>query len=208
MIEQLQPPQFGDWLPEWDRFMAGNSQAGYVANQLRALRDSGEHRLLTAALMLPFPEQIDLATRALRESGYRPWLRLRDGATPHPRDPQGRPLPREKAGKVLVAKVGVRGQMDPSELSARNDETRMYSGPARSALARTAQGLYVTTEITSTPTQHTLADATVILRQWGVGFGTRAVTRGGQEIWLVEEVPDPALAPPAPTHTEPRKRAA
>lgn len=209
MIEELQPPQFGDWLLEWRRAQSASEQAGYVANQLQALRDRGEHRLLTAALLLPFPEQIDVATRVLRDSGYRPWLRLRDGAQPPPRDPQGRPLPRDKAGKVLVAKIGMRGQMDPGELSARNAETAMYAGPMRNALARTPQGLYVTTEVTSTPQSYGLADAIVILRQWGVGFGIRARSRAGLELWLVEEVPDPSMAPAPPqTPAEGRRRAA
>lgn len=138
-------------------------------------------------------------------------LNVKAAAVPPPRDPQGRPLPKEKRGKVLVAKVGNLGGNIPIDRDAR--ETERFGGVARDNMARTFRTLYITREITRQPAQYSLRDAILILRQWGFGIGDtvfRSVRseahkrEPGQCLWLVEEVglsdlPAGPQAPAKPT---------
>lgn len=185
MIEPLRI----DWLREWDRHLGADRQQTYVEAELERLRDAGAP-LLYAALSTGLADQRDVAVRVLGEMHYRPALRLVEGARPPTLDPQGRPLPAEKAGRVLVAKTGVRGQMARDAIAAANGsgETSRYAGPRRGALARTAQGLYVTVEIGREPVTVSLEDAIVILVQWGHGVPDKRYRRkGAVDQWLVVE---------------------
>lgn len=122
-------------------------------------------------------------------------------AVPPRRDPQGRPVqPRDKAGKVLIAKVGnLGGNLDPKNDDA-TKAARAFGGDKRSVNDRTGRNLYITREVTREPRPFTFREAVTILRQWGYGVGDvvfrsvrkRADSKGnpvrGQCNWLVEEI--------------------
>jgi hypothetical protein len=125
-------------------------------------------------------------------------------ATPPSRDPQGRLLPRDKIGKVLVAKLGnLGGNLDP-KLDAK--AAMQFSGPRRDAAVRAGKPIYITKEITREPKAFTVREAVVVLKQWGFGIGETAFRsirsadhKGerarGQCTWLVEELaPEAAQA--------------
>lgn len=143
----------------------------------------------------------------LIDSGHRWVLRLKAGATPPPLDPQGRRLPPEKAGKVLVAKVGM---VEGDNGAERGDASQEWTGPARSIKAAVGVDLFVAAEVTFEPQAFDLMEAVHILRKWGVGTTLKQYLRPrnwrpgeyvdpdspaarGQDQWLVEELPPSAL---------------
>ena len=204
-------PRFVAWLDEWQRHVEPARQKAYVKAELLRLAASDEP-LLNAALMAPLPRQTDVAVEVLRdqlEYGM-VWLRLVPGAPTPPTDPDGRPLDEKDRGRVLVAKVGVRGQTADGKPPHHERETRETSALGRDALrTRRGESLYRTARVTAAPKAYPLADAIVILRQWGVGIAPEHMHRGngagGREKaprWLVEEVPQrdgqPVLPEPAP----------
>jgi hypothetical protein len=191
-------PRWINWLRDWDRQISQpERQTSYMEQELLTLRKRGEP-MLYAALMLPFMEQTDLAVKVLRErlnvGGV--WLRLVEGAQPPERDPMGDELPDEKKGKVLVAKTGVKGQTADGKPPGSEIDSPAYSSVGRDGLRhRLGQSLYQTKEIGKEPVFVPIADAIVILRQWGVGIAQKYHGRRMQEgkpgrlNWMVEEVP-------------------
>lgn len=190
----------------------------YVAAELRKLVEAG------GAILLPVlqPAVADgarmTALEMLRDNAdddgeqvldpSHQWrLKLKEGAKPPTVDPNGLRLPPEKAGKVLVAKVGVLGGQ-----RARHDDTKAsieWQGSARAIKSMTQQKLLATREVTFKPTVFTLHDATLVLLKWGIGAQLRQYLKPrnwkpgeyydsedpsarGQDQWLVEEVPAPA----------------
>lgn len=131
-------------------------------------------------------------------------LKLKEGAKPPAVDPNGLRLPADKAGKTLVAKVGVLGGH-----RARHDDTKAsveWQGAARAIKSMTGQKLLATREVTSKPSVFSLHDAVLVLQKWGVGVQLRQYLKPrnwkpgeyfdpedpktrGQDQWLVEEVP-------------------
>lgn len=178
----------------------------YVVSELRRIDRAG-HPILRTILSCQDDEAQAAATELLAsnvdaEGGEiipaRLWrLRLVDDATPPATDPQGRRLPKDKVGKVLVAKVGNRGgrlgeNAEPAEVDA-------HSGPRRTVTVRAGRDLYETVEVTRTPRSYSLRNAILILRQWGVGCTyERARVEPDKDnnpievqvYWLVEEVPE------------------
>lgn len=194
------------WLGEWDRHGSRETRRAYMDSELSRIEAEGAP-LLHAVLSCPLEDMQDLGVLALKERGYSPMLKLRDGYVAWPKDPNGRDMPEAQRGKALCCKVGVYGQMDRADLAARNDETKRFTGPARQALLRTPGGLYRTRNVTHKATPVPLEDAIVIMRQWGVGLTPkRFYKKNTMDRWAVEEVPQ-VEAPSAPT-AEPRKRAA
>lgn len=199
-----------DWLGEWDRHIEQGQRSAYMQSELARIEALGVP-LLYAVLSLGLQDQQDLGVSELRQNGYMPTLRLREGYVAAPKDPDGRDMPAAQRGKVLRCKVGVRGQMDRSELQARTHETARYTGPARQSMQRTTGGLYRTLDVTHAPRPVPLDDAIVILRQWGVGLTPKrfykARTATPFDRWAVEEVPQ--IEAPAPvTVPEKGRRAA
>lgn len=183
------------WLGEWDRTVDPNRLRTYVESELRRLQAEGAP-LAHLSVMLPLSQQQDLALGVLRQWGYRPLLRLREGASPPLVDSDAKPLPPDLRGKVLRAKVGYNGD-DPS---LKNDpiRTRAFAGPSLRATQRT-MGLYRHVDVSSEPEAYSLEEATLILRMWGVGVRQRRMRGGKRDCWLVEEVPRAAKATgPAP----------
>lgn len=213
---------------QWDAQQMGNrpeaDQEAYVASELRRLESEG-HPVLRPVLNCPDDWAKFLALNMLRmgatsEGEETPslatvYLRLVDpnvleyenpdtgetekgAAVPPPRDPQGRPLPKDKVGKVLVAKVGnVGGNVDPAREAS---QTKAFAGPRRLQLTKSGQSLFVTREVTRTPAAFPLREAVLILQAWGFGVGDvvfrspRSADRNGKRArglcqWLVEEVP-------------------
>ncbi len=188
-------PRTVDWLSDWDRQLAGARQLGYIEQELRRIEQKGEP-LLMAALNLPFMDQTDAVVKVLRErlQYTQVYLRLHPEAdAPPDTDPDGHALPDSKRGKVLVAKVGVKGQTADGKAPDSEADTPMTSGLGRIAMRdRLQQSLYRTREISAKPTQMPIEDAIVILRQWGVGMKSQFRKRGARphiSQWLVEELP-------------------
>lgn len=216
-------PRRLEWLRDWDRQVEPDRQASYMEAELRRLAEAGEP-LLHAALMLPFMEQTDLAVRVLRTRlGYvHAYLRLAPAAAPPPAtDPDGKELPPEKAGRVLVAKVGVLGQTPDGRPPHSEAESPYTSASGRDALAnRLGRSLVRALEVGAAPVPVPLDDAIVILRQWGVGIPPefrrrRSRTREAMACWLVEELGQrhgqPVLDAPGsalPPKAAPKSRAA
>jgi len=174
-----------DWLKEWDRTVDPTRLRAYVDSELRRLRAEGAP-LVHLSVMLPLSQQQDLALSVLRQMGYRPLLRLREGASPPLVDYDGKPLPKAQQGTVLRAKVGVHGD-DPS-LKHDPIRAREFAGPNLRHLQRTT-GLYRHVDVTAEPQPYTVEEASVILRQWGVGVRAKRMRGNGKrDCWLVEEV--------------------
>lgn len=190
---ELSPLSF-DWLREWDRHMDSKRQRSYVSAELDRLQAEGQP-LLMAAITAPLPDQQDIALSELRSRGYRPKLRLREGASPPSVDSQGRPLSKDEVGKVFRTKTGVRGSSPEAKADPVLQER--YVGPARNALARTREGLYQQVDITHEPQTFSVDEASAILRNWGVGVRSKRF-RGHRDTYLVEEVVSEAAKPKRP----------
>lgn len=205
----------------------------YVTAELRALVTSGGSILLsvlqpsvadgarmTALEMLR--DNADDDGEQLIDPAHQWRLRLKDGAKPPAVDPNGLRLGPDKAGKVLVAKVGVLGGQ-----RARENDTKAsieWQGPARAIKSMTGQKLLATREVTSKPAVFSLRDATLVLQRWGVGVALRQFAKPrnwkpgeyydpddpktrGQDCWLVEEVPVAASSAAAEGDAKPSKAA-
>jgi len=206
--------------PEWERHSRDDeSRERYVSEELRRLFNE-RAAVLLAVLQVSVDDDCRMvAMRQLTENAdsdgnpiYDPahqWrLRLKDGVTPPSVDAQGRKLPKEKLGRVLVTKVGNLGGQRARETSS--SASREWGGERRAAKSNAGMDLYVQREVTAKPTVYSLSDAVLILQRWGVGVQARQYLRAsawrpgealedqprGQEQWLVEEVP-----PPAPSKT-------
>lgn len=191
----IEVPPFCD---NWSNYRVRTDaeRAEYVAEEMRRIQqDRGP--LLRAILSCAEESAQRIALQylsgALTPSGEQPiipgvWLlRLRDGASPPARDPQGRALPKEIAGKVLRAKVG---------------NVVFEEGKKRKVADQHGRNLYILRDITSTPQPIALSEALVILRAWGYGVARETDRQ------LVEEVDLSALSQqPAPKPRE-RDRAA
>lgn len=204
----------------------------YVAAELRNLVQSGGAVLLsvlqpavadgarmTALEMLR--DNADDAGDQVIDPAHQWRLRLKDGAKPPAVDPNGLRLGPDKAGKVLVAKVGVLGGQ-----RGRENDTKAsieWQGPARAIKSMTGQKLLATREVTSKPAVFSLRDATIVLQKWGVGVQLRQYAKPrnwkpgeyfdpddpktrGQDQWLVEELPV-AASPAAEGDAKPTKAA-
>lgn len=216
---------------DWDAQQYGNrpesDQEAYVASELQRLTDE-EKPVLRAVLNCPddwckFIAMNLLTVGATADGTPVPslpmvYLRLVDpsvldyehpgtgevekgAAVPPSRDPQGRPLPKDKVGKVLVAKVGNLGGNIPTNREA--SQAKAFGGDRRLSLGKAGHTLFVTREVTRTPAPYPLRDAVLILQSWGFGVGDvvfrslRSADRSGQRArglcqWLVEEVPEEA----------------
>lgn len=180
----------------------------YVVNELQRIDRAGLPVLRTV-LSCSIDEAQTLATELLHENADkdgqeilegRAWrLRLVEGAVPPSTDPQGRPLPVEKRGKVLSVKVGNKG--GNLKETAEGKEWMQHSGPIRTSKVRADRDLYNLVEVTRTPKAYSLRHAILILRKWGVGCTPEPRRMEHidkkdrmsemivvQENWLVEEV--------------------
>jgi hypothetical protein len=204
----------------------------YVAAELRNLVQSGGAVLLailqpavadgarmTALEMLR--DNADDDGEQVLDPSHQWRLRLKDGAKPPAIDPNGLRLGPDKAGKVLVAKIGVLGGA-----RGRENDTKAsveWQGPARAIKSMTGQKLLATREVTSKPTVFSLRDATLVLQKWGVGVALKQYAKPrnwkpgeyfdpddpktrGQDQWLVEELPVTA-SPAAESDAKPGKAA-
>jgi hypothetical protein len=120
-------------------------------------------------------------------------------AIPPNRDPQGRPIPRDRVGHVLVCKVGNLGGNLGPERDAKQAEA--YGADKRHIAEKARRPLYLTREVTRTAESYSFRDALIILGQWGYGIGETVFAqpreRGGMDgerryfrgqcRWLVEE---------------------
>ncbi len=201
----IELPQF---CAEWFRYerLPLVEQQRFVADELRRLEREGLPVLTTVlAAMDGMVQQLalDLIKAGVDGNGEpviapRVWmLRLRRDAVPPSLDPHGYELPKDKRGKVLVAKVGNIGAHINLALveGGVNNATSQFSGDARPGM----RVRYHTQEIGRTATPVTYDRAVAILRQWGVGVQRNryAIKSGwkpgtefgeGQDRWLVEEV--------------------
>jgi hypothetical protein len=145
--------------------------------------------LTTVQLRLVEPERLDWTGPGGEE--------VQAAAVPPTCDPQGRPLPRDRAGKVLVVKVGnLGGNLDPSRDAK---QAQAFGADKRHIMAKAHRTMYLTREVTRDPASYSFADALIILGQWGYGIGETVFaqprTRDGAHFtrgqcrWLVEEVP-------------------
>ena len=164
--------------PDFARQLNATARRAYVAEELRRAQVSGPLylcALLAGAVDGAASVALDLIDKGrgpdgadVVPPGFAVQLRLREGAVPPARDPQGRPLPTDKAGKVLVVKIGQRNS----------------GAEARSIDANARRDIYETTEVTASPRAYRLREAVTILRQWGVGVADDI------DRHLVEEVLD------------------
>ncbi len=223
---------------DWDRYERREvrEQKEYVASELRRL-EAADAPVLPAVL-----GQLDkwcqfLAVTLLHDNTdpirYEPILNpgrvwaLRISADVRPdqlprTDAQGRFLPKEKVGKVVVVKVGNIG----GNIRSHDAHEAMQHGGDRRALAAAAgRPLYMTIEVGYQPTPVKLRDAILAMRQYGIGctdlqylgrreMGPKGETREdgapwspGQLQWLLEEVPPGELLTPRKAKREPEARA-
>lgn len=217
----LEPAFLSDWsrVPGVDPF----AQREYLgAEILRAARAGAP--ILTALLTAPLEVQSALGLllvskeAVLQQAGLRPYfpLRLKPGARLHPslhKDPQGRDLPADKAGRVLVVKVNTLGGMLDGSHAMPERVVGQWSGAALAARAARGEPLYRNVEIGAEPVELPFEDAVCVLRKYGVGvakqftkFGVEAGRRHDGAViekqslrdnWLVEELPLVAPAPAA-----------
>jgi len=197
----------------------------YVVNELRRIDRAGLPILRTilscqdddaqgAATALLAANVHDEGGEIISDPRWR--LRLAEGAVPPPTDPQGRKLPKDRVGKVLIAKVGNKGGRLGEDATAAQLEA--HSGPRRTTTVRSGRDLYETVEVTRTPKVYSLRNAILILRQWGVGCTYERArvepNKDGEPVevqsyWLVEEVLEPREATgDAEAEAPKRKRAA
>lgn len=209
--------------PDWSEYASKDSDAryGYVAAELRRLAKEGKPLLrpvlatlddnLTQHALDLLHGQVDPPDRQpLFPEGPRltATLRVVKGAVLPTVDPQGRPVERGK----LVAKVGNLGGKAPPNLKP--SEYERYGGEQRRVAILAGRDVYATVTLTERPTTLSLAQALSVLRQWGYGCQLRRYQKArdhelrawaeagadpekmprGQDLWLVEEVPQKALA--------------
>lgn len=156
------------------------ARRAYVAEQLRAMQRGGGISLsaiLAGSTSAAATEALELLAAGRDDSGrdvvppgWAPVLRLREGAAPPDRDPQGRKLDDARKGKVLVVKVG----------------NRPMDGRERITTERARRDLYDVTEVTREAKAYRIREAVTILRQWGVDVAPEI------DRHLVEEVLDAA----------------
>lgn len=164
--------------PDFTRQPNAPARRAYVAEELRRVQASGPLSLcaiLAGAVDGAASVALDLIDKGrgpdgadVVPPGFAVQLKLREGAVPPQRDPQGRPLPADKAGKVLVVKIG----------------QRSIGAEARSIDANARRDIYETAEVTAAPRAYRLREAVTILRQWGVGVADEI------DRHMVEEVLD------------------
>lgn len=191
-------------LVEWSRFSSLNegenrARVAYVRAELERAVAAGISPLY-AAITLPLEAQQTDAFAALADMESAFYLRLVEGCSPPHCDPQGRELPEEQRGKVLVAKVGLRSYPN---------------GGQRNQAANRDQDLDRVRVLTrDKPTVCSLEDAIVIMRRWGYNVRPRKNTRPGQaprrDEWLVVHVRDTGepygVTPPEPQTDNTRSR--
>jgi hypothetical protein len=189
---------FPVFAPDFRRHSTATARRAYVADELRRVQQDGPLSLASllfggedgaASIALDLlADGYDDGGQEVAPAGYAASikLRLREGVSPPDRDPQGRRLPPEKVGKVLVAKVG---------------NVRREHGDERERDERVGRDLYRTVEVTAQPRAYRLADAVTILRQWGVGSPDHTAIAHQ----LVVEVLDVADAPKHTTTDAPKR---
>ena len=148
--------------PEFAMQPTRAARRAYVAEQLRAMVRGGGLSLsaiLAGAVDGAASEAMELLAAGRDDTGkeivppgWVPTLRLREGAAPPDRDPQGRKLSDDKRGKVLVVKLG----------------NRPMEAPDRITTERARRDLYDVAEVTHEARAYRTAEAVTILRQWGV----------------------------------------
>lgn len=181
-------------LAEWGKYPAHNAEdlalrVQYVRDELARLEAQGVSPLYVA-VTLPLVGQQSDAFQALAEDGRLFALRLAEGCVPPNCDAQGRALPDEEHGKVLMAKVGTR---------------KFASSGARASTSNRGGEIFVYKKITSKPTMVTLEDAITIMRQWGYRVRPKRGARPNQpprrDEWLVVHVNDDGT-PIGPSESE------
>lgn len=187
--------------------LAKEKRPAYVVGELRRIvREKAP--LLSTILRHPDDDVKSLALSLLRdgvteagdpvfEAGQVANVRLRlaEGAEPPHKDPQGRTLPPEKRGNVLVVKVGNRGGRLPED--APGKQVAAFSGPRRQVLVSAGAPLYELAEVGRVWRAYSLRVAILVLRTWGVGCNPQEGLSHfdkatgeivyGQRFWLVEE---------------------
>ena len=148
--------------PDYAMQPTRHERRAYVAEQLRALaRERGISltAILAGAVDGAASEALDMLSRGVDDAGreivppgWAPVLRLREGAVPPDRDPQGRKVPDAQRGKVLVVKMG----------------NRPLDGAERVTTERARRDLYDVVEVTHAARPYRTREAVTILRQWGV----------------------------------------
>lgn len=201
MSDLIEIPNFCD---EFQSKRDRKARRDYVVSELRRIAAEGLPILRTilscqdddaqsAATALLAANVDDDGMEIIEDPRWR--LRLAEGAVPPATDPQGRKLPKDKAGKVLVCKVGNKGGRLGED--ATKEQVEAHSGPRRTTTVRSGRDLYETVEVTRTPKVYSIRNAILILRQWGVGCTYERARiepdKDGnpvevQNYWLVEEV--------------------
>lgn len=203
--------------PDWEKHSRNDdTREEYVSTELRRLFEEKGVVLLAVLQQSVADDARMIALRQLSENQdadgnqlYDPshlWrLKLKEDAKPPLVDAQGRKLPKEKAGKVLMTKVGNLGGQRTREQSTA--ASREWAGDRRAVKSNAGQDLYAQREVTARPTAFQLNDAVLILQRFGIAVQPKQYLRdsrwkpgdanedlpNGQDQWLVEEVP-PAAA--------------
>lgn len=198
------PERDATFLADWRR-VEPLAQAEYITSELQRLAAAGAPVLwhvLTADLEVKQAMALKLLGEqgALVLPGHRWFLRLVDGARPHDRDPQGRPVPEGKRGYVEVVKVGTKGGQLAAAHTLPGAVTAPFTGPNVQAAAARNLDIYVCREIGRDPVELSFHDASVIMQRYGWGvplkryWGKRPPSEkdplgsDGWDSWIVEEV--------------------
>jgi hypothetical protein len=186
------------WLEDWRRNGVDPlSQRNYVKAELERIIAAGAP-VMSMVLTAPLSEQTQLALSILSngEVPCRFWFRLVPKASPPIQDPQGRVLPEEKQGRVLVAKVGTKGGQIQQSHKQPDAVTSEFSASSLQRAAAMNRDIYQYVELTHDKvTEVPFAKASVLLNQYGYQIRQpRYHGRGTPrqiDFWLVEEVPAP-----------------
>lgn len=207
------------WLEDWSRTIDPFAQKQYVRSELERIAKAGAP-VLSMVLTAPFEIQTQLAMSALHENalrGHRYWLRLVPKANPPINDPQGRTLPEEERGKVLVAKVGTKGGQLRQTHKLPGYVTAEFDGPNVQNASDAERDIYEYVRIGHDPIELTLSEAVLVMRRYGwqiahpryKGKAKRRNEKGEIvpnldvygapvpviDFWMVEEIPPSAIAP-------------
>lgn len=204
--------QLMEWLADWRRTgVDRQAQRSYVMKELARIAEAGAP-VITQVLLAPLEDQTVLAMSVLSKEfkyaiggkPHRYYLRLVPGVTlapPFHRDPQGREVPADKRGKVLVAKVGTKGGQITDSHTMPESVVGEFNGPNVQRAATIGRDIYEYVEIGRHPVEVSREHAVMILRRYGKGIVpmqyTNRAEKDGPKVdwWIVEEVPPSMIAP-------------
>lgn len=195
MSEELDT-QPNDFLNNWDRHKTFQQKREFAIQEISRLIDE-KRPVLTSVLSSGLEDQVDICLTILNQNEVPhvfEWkVKLVDGCTPLEYDPDGKPLPQEKRGKVMIVKVGTVGHFGPTADTSKmsSAETERYGAKGLQHLLNRGYKSYKGVEIGFEPKKlQSIDHAISVLRKFGKGVVMpRFMKRLNRDMWMVEELP-------------------